>query len=120
MTDIGIKVKELRKEKELSQKQLASQIYIAQNSLSQIETSTAKPSLEVLVALADALECSVDYLLGREDDFGNINVQSSTPALSTEEQRLLNTFRKLNTKNRIHVSAYANIRLEEQAAGDVI
>ena len=111
---IGERIKELRSEKELLQKDLAQKIHVAANTLSQFENGKANPSYEVLIALADFFEVSTDYLLGREDDFGNVSIQSNEPALSTEEQRLLDTFRKLNARNRIHVSAYAEVRLEEQ------
>lgn len=111
---IGEKIKELRLEKELLQKELAQKIHVAANTLSQFESEKANPSYEVLIALADFFEVSTDYLLGREDDFGNVSIQNVTPILSAEEQHLLDTFRKLNTKNRIHVSTYAEVRLEEQ------
>lgn len=111
---IGGKIKELRLEKELLQKELAQKIHIAANTLSQFESEKANPSYEVLIALADFFEVSTDYLLGREDDFGNVSIQSTAPALTSDEQRLINTFRKLNANNRTHVSAYAQIRLEEQ------
>ena len=34
--------------------------------------------------------------------------------LPQDEQKLLDTYRKLDTVNKMHVSAYAEIRLEEQ------
>ena len=95
--DIGTRIKEIRVEKKWSQKTLASKIYIAQNTLSQIETNIAKPSIDVLVSLADILEVSIDYLLGREDDFGNVTVYQQTDnvaSLSSDEQRIIDYIRK--------------------------
>lgn len=117
MTDIGINVKDLRKEENLSQKQLAEQIHIAQNTLSQIETNTANPSIDVLIALADFFAVSTDYLLGRSDDFGNVTVRTAGAQLTSDEERLLKTYRNLTEKNKMHVSAYAQVRLEEQDGG---
>ena len=114
---VGEKIKEVRLEQELLQKDLAQKIHVAANTLSQFENGKANPSYEVLIALADFFEVSTDYLLGREDDFGNVSIQSNEPILSGEEQRLIETYRKLNAKNRIHVSAYADVRLEEQSKG---
>ncbi len=116
---IGEKIRELRLERELLQKELAAKIHIAANTLSQFESDKANPSYDVLTSFADFFGVSTDYLLGREDDFGNINVSSSAPALTSEEQHLLDTFRKLNMKNRMHVSTYADIRLEDQGASNV-
>ena len=52
------------------------------------------------------------------DDFGNVTVQTTGEELTEDEKRLLSTYRKLSTKNRMHVSAYAQIRLEEQDGGE--
>lgn len=111
---IGDKIRELRLESGLLQKELASKINIAPNTLSQFESGKANPSYEVLIAFADIFACSTDYLLGRSDDFGNITVLENEPTLSSDEKKLLDDYRALNTKNKIHVSAYASIRREEQ------
>lgn len=113
--DIGSKIKELRLENTLTQRELSKKIHIAQNTLSQIENNIANPSYEVLNLIADFFQCSTDYLLGREDDFGNITIQTEKPApMPQDEQNLLDVYRKLDTVNKMHVSAYAEVRLEEQ------
>ena len=112
---IGKKIRELRLEHNLLQRELAKEIHIAPNTLSQFETGQANPSYEVLSLIADFFQCSTDYLLGREDDFGNVVVQTEKPApLPQDEQDLLETYRKLDNLNKIHVSIYAEVRLEEQ------
>ena len=63
-----MKLKELRKELGLSQAKLAEQIGIAQNTLSQYETSMRQPDNETLLKLADFFDVTVDYLLGRDGD----------------------------------------------------
>lgn len=69
----------------------------------------------MLIKLANFFQCSTDYLLGREDDFGNITIQTEKPApLPQDELHLLEVYRKLDTVNKMHVSAYADVRLEEQ------
>ena len=60
------RLKTLRKEKKLTQKELAEQIGIKQNSYSDWETGKNEPSLENLIKLADLLEVSIDWLFGRE------------------------------------------------------
>ena len=113
MIDISKKIKELRIEKKLKQKDVASSINIATNTLSQFENNNGRPSLEVLTLLADFFNVSLDYLVGREDDFGNIVVSSGVPAeLSGQEKELLENFNKLNIFERdailIQVKALAN------------
>lgn len=70
MIDISEKLKELRIEKNMTQNDVSLSLHIARNTLSQFETGKARPSYEVLVAAADLFGVSIDYLLGREDDFG--------------------------------------------------
>ena len=111
---IGERIRELRLENNLLQKELAANIRIASNTLSQFESGKANPSYDVLISIANFFEVSTDYLLGREDDFGVIQSKSPADELTGEEKQLLQAFRKLNTKNRMHVVAYAEVRLEEQ------
>ena len=96
MIDISKRIKELRLEKNLKQKDVAKHLNIATNTLSQFENNKGRPSLEVLSAMADFFEVSIDYLIGREDDFGNIVVPGqSTDQLTAKEKRLLKAFGSL-------------------------
>ena len=76
----------------------------------------SQPSLSQLVALSNALGCSVDYLCGLEPDIEDTYsiANEKRPSLTKDEQKLLDTYRALNEKNKLHVSVYASIRLEEQ------
>ena len=90
------RIKKLREEENISQTELAKEIGIAKNTLCQYEKNRANPSLEIILQIADYFNVSVDYLLGRADDFGNIVVQSSaTDSLSGEEREVVDTFRKI-------------------------
>ncbi len=100
MIDISQKIKALRLEKELKQKDVATAINIATNTLSQFENNKGRPSLEVLSSLADFFEVSIDYLVGRADDFGNVNVITNGAELSKDEKTLLDCFDKLNIFER--------------------
>ena len=51
-------------------KQLADHIQTSDASVSNWENGVNEPKAEYIVRLADFFECSADYLLGREDDFG--------------------------------------------------
>ena len=110
-----MRLKELREERDLTQNDVAKAINTTRTNIGRWEKGEHEPSANFVIQLADFLEISTDYLLGREDYFGNVSIQNNAPVLSAEEQRLLDTFRKLNAKNRLHVSVYADVRLEEQA-----
>lgn len=62
------KIKKLRKNKGLAQKQLAGMVGINTTHLSRLETGRYLPSIEVLKKLADALQVTTDYLLSDTDD----------------------------------------------------
>lgn len=61
-------LKKLRKEKGISQQALADAINISRVSVTQYESGTREPSLDVLNRIADVLGVSVDAILGRSDD----------------------------------------------------
>lgn len=106
--------KKQRKESGLSQAQLAEALQISKACISMIEIGKNEPTANTLLRYADFFKCTTDYLLGREDDFGNVVVQESATPLSAEEKKLLETYRALNAKNKLRVDTYAEIRLEEQ------
>lgn len=61
---IGLKIKELRASRGISQKQLADLLDIAPGRLSNWENGVAYPDFKYLVDLALNLKCSFDFLLG--------------------------------------------------------
>lgn len=65
VTSFSDKLKALRKEKKLTQKKIAELIGISQGSYANWENGKREPSLENVVKLANILNISIDYLLGR-------------------------------------------------------
>jgi transcriptional regulator with XRE-family HTH domain len=61
------RLKELRKEKNISQAVLADGLNITKTQISDLENGKTTTSIEKLVALADYFEVSVDFLVGRTD-----------------------------------------------------
>lgn len=61
------RLKILRKEKELSQKQLAEILRTTNSSICDWECGRAEPDIEMLIEISKYFEVSVDYLLGLED-----------------------------------------------------
>lgn len=60
---IGRRVRKMRHLRKMTQEKLAEYANISTVYVSHIETGTAKPSLPVVVAIADALDVRVDALL---------------------------------------------------------
>lgn len=95
----GNRLKELRKEQNITQSNLAKILNVTQDSISLWEKNKRVPDTQYIVQLADYFNVSADYLLGRSDDFGSVNVPSDVE-LSSEEQYALDMFRDLSNSNR--------------------
>lgn len=58
----------LRKSLSITQKQLAESIGVSEIAIQNYEAQRRKPAYDVLLALADFFDVSLDYLVGRSDD----------------------------------------------------
>lgn len=67
MVNMGNKLKSLRLEKKLTQRQVADRIGLAISAVSSYESGSRYPSYDVLVKLARIFHVSTDYLLGMTD-----------------------------------------------------
>lgn len=59
------RLKELRKERNISQLKLALDLNVNQNTISRYENMEREADYETLIRFADYFNVSVDYLLGR-------------------------------------------------------
>ncbi len=67
MTHIGMKIKELRKKKDMTQEKLAEYLDVSFQAVSKWETGAASPDLSLIVPLARLFEVSTDELFGLVD-----------------------------------------------------
>lgn len=63
-----MRIRDMREDRDLTQKQLADYLHIRQNTYSQYETGQRQLPLDVLIALAWYYKTSADYLLGLTDE----------------------------------------------------
>ncbi len=82
---IGINIVLQRKRLGFSQKELASKLNIAYETLGRIERGTATPTIKRLENIAQVLECSVAFL-----------VQSSPHNLQEKSKRLVESLENLS------------------------
>ena len=73
----------------LSQKEVAVAIGVSPSVISNYESGSREPSLEVLKAIAKLYHCSTDYLLGIEKA-GGVDIDSGR--LTAEQKHLLQLF----------------------------
>lgn len=57
----------LRKTNNITQKQLASDLGLSEIAIQNYEAQRRKPAYDVLIAIADRFDVSLDYLVGRSD-----------------------------------------------------
>ena len=95
----GINLKRIMKKKGIGNKALAEKASIPIGTLNKIiYGETTNPSLDTLVALAHALDCSLDDLLS--DDYAD------PEQLSSSEQNMLDLFRQLNDEGQEKMMMY--------------
>lgn len=78
------RLREARKAKNLSQKKMASLLFLSQQAYAKYEVGTAKPNSETLAKIAAALDVSVDYLLGVQPE-----IKSPTENLSEAKREMI-------------------------------
>lgn len=67
MNKFAEKLKELRLDAGLSQRDLAKALNVSQPAIARCEASLQIPNIEVVVAVAKFFDVSTDYLLGLEE-----------------------------------------------------
>lgn len=65
MNKFAERLKELRIEKRLTQKELANKCGVSARNVSYWEAGERECDFNVLITLSDALDTSIDYLLGK-------------------------------------------------------
>ena len=79
---IGKRVKDLRVQAQISQQELGNIIGVTKVSVCGYESGSRVPSLDTLLKLADALNTSIDFLLGREIPVVNEESRNYVGAIS--------------------------------------
>lgn len=87
------RLRQLREEKKMTQLRLGLEVGASQETISGYEINKAVPPADMLIKLADTLNTSVDYLLGRTDEKTFNPVRKSD--LTQREQELFELFRTL-------------------------
>ena len=89
---VGKRIAKLRKERKLSQKELANLLFVADKTISSWEIDRTEPSLEMLAKLSDVFGCSMSFLIHGEEEQME---QEITIKLSKDEFRYLEAFMNL-------------------------
>jgi transcriptional regulator with XRE-family HTH domain len=113
---MSIRIKELRARKNIKQSELADMLHVSQATLSNWEREEFEPDKECLMKLAEILDSSIDYILGRADHLvsysasnirdshfvqgnGSVDVGADIK-ISKEEAEILRVYRLLGVRER--------------------
>ena len=101
-------LKKLRIQNNLTQKQLGERLGIGQTTVACYENGLREPHIESLIAYADLFDCTVDYLVGRSDDFGTpvLSARAPAPVMTQEEIALVKQYRELDRASRAKLEGY--------------
>ncbi len=63
-----MRIKDLREDGDITQKEIAAYLHVSQNTYSQYENGQRQLPIECLIALAKFYNTSTDYILGLTED----------------------------------------------------
>lgn len=90
------RIRELREDKDLTQKQVAEKLYMHTTQYRRYESGERTPPLDMAVALSKLYGVSVDYI-SNLTEYNNLITEDG---LSAEEKQLLTYYRRLSSNNK--------------------
>lgn len=97
---IGNLIKELRKEKELTQEQLAEQFCVSRRTVSRWETGSNLPDLDILIEMSDYFNVNLRELLDGERSFDKTDKKLEDTILKVADY---SDEKKRKLKRRMHL-----------------
>lgn len=107
MYSIGNRIKERRKELNLTQLDIKAKAGISSGNISDIERGNRLPAASTLVQLAQVLECSVDYILTGTSP---IKEKIELSAVGESAQELLDLFYVLSPEDQNELLMIAEMK----------
>ncbi len=101
---IGRRIQRLRKEKGLTQEQVAEVLDMSVNYLSNIETGRDICSTLLLLGIANILDASMDYILGE-----NLNYNKTNNMTSDQQALLIHEVSKMTEDECTHLLKYISL-----------
>lgn len=106
--DVAQRINQSLKKKNLSQKDMLETCKLSKNAISSMLSRGSMLRADNLAKIADYLDCSVDFLLGR-----NKPTKEGTGLLTESDQKLLDSFHLLEIKDQREIIAIISLKLNE-------
>ncbi len=102
------RIKELRKKRNITQIRLSIAAEVSQETISAYESDKAEPKMEKLIKIADFLNTTTDYLLGRTNNDAPLS-EIMNNIVDDQLTELLNNYARLNKLQRQDLIWYSNV-----------
>lgn len=97
--DVGKRITNLRKKKNITQQELAKKLYVTDKTISSWEANRTEPSLEMLINLSEIFDCNMSYLVYGKTRRSDIETEIKIK-LSEKEYKELDLFLKENANSK--------------------
>lgn len=108
--DFNIRLRQLRRNKKITQSELADILGLKPTAISNYESKRNEPSFEKLVALSKYFDVSCDYLLGVSDTYLPISKET----LDKEIVDFFNMYQQLNNDNSKEIRNFTDYLIHKQ------
>ena len=109
--NLGARIKNLREENGLSQKELAQNLHISPSTLCQYESGDRVPSDNIKAKIADYFHVSIDFLFGRDGK----NYKEITPDENNSEEYFALRIHGASMEPRMREGDIVIVRKQEDA-----
>lgn len=100
----GERILKLRIEKDLTQKEIADQLGIAQQTYQGYETGNTKATLHLLEQLSNIYNVSMNFLAGKTEDRNIVHeCKKSNANLTQDEETLIELYRQLDIEEKYEI-----------------
>ena len=117
--ELAISIKQEAKSRKIPIGKMLSECGLSVNALSSMQSGGYFPRLEAIVKIADYLECSVDYLLGRAEIPSNIK-KTVPQTFTPEEINLVMAYRQAESDDKSIVDLSLNKYMVCDTQADVV
>jgi len=104
-----LKLLELRKDKNVTQNEVAEYLMISRSAYAHYESGNRQMNYETLFLLADYFSVSIDYLLGRYD--------TDSMLVNKKERHLVGRYRMLDERGKAAVELTLDFEYEQSTGG---
>lgn len=103
---IGAKIKELRINNNILQKELAIDLNLSQQTISLYEADKRQPSYSNLVSIADYFNVSVDFLLGRKERKDEIEKERNEIKIEKIKKEIHNILKEKGAEATLDINEF--------------